>query len=300
MLGKPIIHDRRFGRMLPTKPWARRIYGEGIFTEGPVWFGDHDCLLWSDIPANRIMRMTGDGQVSIFRDDSNHTNGNTRDREGRLISCEHSGRRVTRTEHNGTITVLADRFEGKLLNSPNDAVVKSDGTVWFTDPDYGIRLNIPGGGKEQAHDNVFRLDPSTGALAAVVTDFDKPNGLAFSPDEKWLYIADSAITDGADRNSHIRRFEVRSDGTLGGGEVFAVTNGVPDGMRVDVEGNLWASAGPKIDVYAPDATLIGQIADFLSVVTNLTFGGRAHDRIFVTSGGAVFAIGVAVRGAQTP
>lgn len=300
MLGTPIVHDSRFLRLLPAKPWARLLHSNGIFTEGPVWFADHECLLWSDIPANRIMRLAPDGSVSVFRDGSNHTNGNTRDRQGRLVSCEHSARRVTRTEIDGTITVLADSFEGQPLNSPNDVVVKSDGSVWFTDPEYGIRLNIPGGTKYQAGDYVFRVDPQSGVVTAVARDFDKPNGLAFSPDERVLYVADSAVTDGPDRNSHIRRFEVNADDTLGGGEVFATTVGVPDGMRVDVEGNLWASAGAKIDVYAPDGALLGQIVDFPAPVTNLTFGGRDRDRIFVTAGGSLFAVGVAVAGAQTP
>jgi len=299
MLGTPIVFDRNFLRLLPRKPWARLLHSHGIFTEGPVWFADHDCLLWSDIPANRIMRLTVDGAVSVFRSDSNHTNGNARDRQGRLVSCEHSSRRVTRTEIDGTVTVLAHSFEGKRLNSPNDVVVKSDGSVWFTDPDYGLRMHVPGGRKNQPGDFVFRVGPE-GALSAVATDFDKPNGLAFSPDERVLYIADSAITDGPGRNSHIRRFDVNADGSLSGGEVFATTLGIPDGMRVDVEGNVWASAGAKIDVYAPEGSMLGQIAGFPAPVSNLTFGGRDRDRIFVTAGSSLFAVGVAIGGAQTP
>jgi gluconolactonase len=300
ILGTPIVHDRRFLRLLPQKAWARLLDASGIFTEGPVWFADHECLLWSDIPANRIMRLAPDETVSVFRADANHSNGNTRDRQGRLVSCEHSSRRVTRTELDGTITVLADGFEGKPLNSPNDAVVRSDGSVWFTDPDYGLRMHVLDGIKQQDRDNVYRIDPQSGAVAPVATEFDKPNGLAFSPDEQVLYVADSAVTDGPDRNSHIRRFEASPDGTLSGGEVFATTVGVPDGMRVDVEGNLWASAGAKIDVYAPGGALLGQIVGFPAPVTNLAFGGRDRDRIFVTAGGSLFAVGVAIGGAQTP
>lgn len=299
MLGTPIVHDRRFLQLLPRKVWAQTLHTHGVFTEGPVWFADHDCLLWSDIPSNRILRLTSDGAVSVYRQDSNHTNGNTRDRQGRLVSCEHSSRRVTRTEIDGTITVLADSFENRPLNSPNDVVVKSDGSVWFTDPDYGIRLHIPGGEKHQAADHVFRIGPD-GSVTAVARDFDKPNGLAFSPDERVLYVADSAVTDGPARNSHIRRFDVAVDGTLGGGEVFATTIGVPDGMRVDIEGNVWASAGAKIDVYAPSGALLGQVVDFPAPVTNLTFGGRDRDRIFVTAGGSLFSVGVAIGGAQVP
>ncbi len=246
------------------------------------------------------MRLAPDGQVSVFRAASDHANGNTRDRQGRLVTCEHSGRRVTRTEIDGTITALADTFEGRPLNSPNDVVVRSDGSVWFTDPDYGLHLHVPGGERHQEHENVFRLDPVTGTLTAVVSDFDKPNGLAFSPDESLLYVADSAVTEGPDRNSHIRRFGVAPDGALSGGEVFVTTDGVPDGMRVDTAGNLWASAGAKVDVYAPDATLLGQITDFGAPVTNLTFGGPRRDRIYVTAGGSLFSVLVTAQGAQWP
>jgi gluconolactonase len=291
LIGTPVIHDRRFLELWSTSGRGHLVWNLGIFTEGPVWFADHHCLIWSDIPASRLMRLTGDGQVSVFRDGSNHTNG---------ISCEHSARRVTRTEVDGTVTVLADRYEDKPLNSPNDVVVRSDGSIWFTDPDYGIRLHDAGGRKEQERDNVFRLDPSTGALIAVATDFDKPNGLAFSPDETHLYIADSAITDGPGKNSHIRRFTVNDNGTLSGGEVFATTVGIPDGMRVDIAGNLWASAGAKIDVYAPDATLLGQITGFPAPVTNLAFGGAEGTQLFVTAGGSLYALETTIRGAPTP
>lgn len=300
MLGTFVILDERFLGLVPAIGGAELLFSQGVFTEGPVWFGDVNCLLWSDIPANRIMRLTPGGQVSVFRADSGHANGNTRDREGRLVTCEHRTRRVTRTELDGTITVLADSFEGKPLNSPNDVVVRSDGSIWFTDPDYGIRLHAPGAVREQAHDNVYRLDPVSGSLIAVATDFDKPNGLAFSPDESLLYVADSAITDGPGKNSHIRRFRVGADGKLSGGEVFVTTEGVPDGMRVDTQGNLWASAGAKIDVYTPDALLLGQIVDFPAPVTNLAFGGPARDRIYVTSGGSLFSVLVTAQGAQRP
>lgn len=300
MIGDLVAFDPRFRALTPDSGFARILDNKGSFTEGPVWFGDLQCLVWSDIMANRLMRWTPDGSVTMFRADSRHANGNTRDRQGRLVTCEHSGRRVTRTEHDGTITVIADRFEGKPLNSPNDVVVRSDGSIWFTDPEYGLRLNVPGGTREQAHENVYRVDPRTGAIAAVVTDFDKPNGLAFSPDESLLYVADSAVTDGPDRNSHIRRFRVRDNGTLQGGEVFATTIGIPDGMRVDTAGNLWASAGKKIDVYAPEGALLGVVRDFPSEVTNLTFGGPGNDLIFVTSGAFVTAVKVNARGAQTP
>lgn len=300
MIGDFVAFDRRFRALAPDRGCTRVLHNMGSFTEGPVWFGDLQCLIWSDIMANRLMRWTPDGATAMFRADSRHSNGNTRDREGRLVSCEHSGRRVSRTEHDGTIIVIADSFEGKPLNSPNDVVVKSDGSVWFTDPEYGLRLNIPDGIREQANENVYRVDPATGEVAAVVTDFDKPNGLAFSPDETLLYVADSAVTDGPERNSHIRRFRVRNNGTLEGGEIFATTVGIPDGMRVDTDGNVWASAGRKIDVYAPEGTLLGEVRDFPFDVTNLTFGGPANDLIFVTGGSFVCAVKVNARGAQKP
>jgi gluconolactonase len=292
-----ISHDRRFDALVPPGTEPVELYGACTFSEGPVWFADLQCLLFSDIPNSRIHRWTPDGHVGIFRDGSHHTNGNTRDRQGRLISCEHSSRRVTRTEVDGTITVLADRFEGRRLNSPNDVVVRTDGTIWFTDPDYGRPRDEE---KEQAHDNVFRLDPATGALTCLVSDFQKPNGLCFSPDESLLYVADSAISNDPAGNSHIRRFRVDADGTISGGEVFVETDGIPDGLRVDTQGNVWTSAGAGVNVYAPDAAWLGRIEFAGTAVTNLCFGGPAHDTIFVTAGKSVWSVRVGARGAQWP
>jgi gluconolactonase len=300
VIGDLVALDERFRVLVPELASIRMLHDQGTFTEGPVWFADLQLLLWSDIPNNRLLRWTPDGQGGVFRENSRHANGNTRDCEGRLVTCEHSGRRVTRTEADGRITVIADAYAGRKLNSPNDVVVKSDGSIWFTDPEYGLRVNVPGGAREQARENVYRVDPATGAVAVAVDDFDKPNGLAFSPDELLLYVADSAVTDGPGRNSHIRRFRVDGGGRLSGGEVFAATAGIPDGMRVDTDGNLWASAGKKIDIYAPDGTLIGQVTDFPMDVTNLTFGGVQGDEIFVTGGQFLFSVKVNARGAQRP
>lgn len=190
------IHDPRFRQMIVTSAGLDELYSGCRWAEGPVWFNDANQLLWSDIPNQRILRWTPEGGVSVYRQPSNFTNGHTRDRRGRLISCEHGTRRVTRTEVDGSITVLADRFEGRRLNSPNDVVVKSDGTIWFTDPTYGIMSDYEGyhADPEQPTRNVYRLDPETGELSAVVTDFTQPNGLAFSPDEKILYVADSSAS----------------------------------------------------------------------------------------------------------
>jgi gluconolactonase len=294
------ILDDRFQSLVDADEQLVELNSDGAFTEGPVWFGDLQCLLWSDIPNNRILRWTPDGQVSVFRSNSRNSNGNTRDRQGRLVTAEHSGRRVTRTEVDGTITVIADRFEGKKLNSPNDVVVKSDGSVWFTDPQYGLWASFPGFESEQAYENVYRVDPSTGEVRAVVSDFDKPNGLAFSPDEQWLYVADSAVSHTPGANSHLRRFRVSTSGTLSGGEVFAVTDGIPDGLRVDANGNVWTSAGPKIDVYSSDAVLLGQVTGFAADVTNLCFGSASGNQLFVTAGSSLYTIKVLASGDRRP
>jgi gluconolactonase len=291
--------DPRFAALLPADAEPRLLHDQCTFTEGPVWFADLKVLLWSDIPSNRILRWTSDGHVGIFRADSHFANGNTRDRRGRLVTCEHGLRRVTRTEPDGSITVIADGYQGRRLNSPNDVVVKSDGSVWFTDPDYGLRQNLPGTPREQAHDNVFRVDPSTGRVDVVADDFVKPNGLTFSPDEKILYVADSAITDGPGLPSHIRAFRVAENGRLSGGDVFATTVGIPDGLRVDTEGNVWASAGPGVNVYTPAGELLGRIG-FPQDVTNLTFGGPERRQIFVTTGPQLFVVDTNARGAQWP
>ena len=203
------------------------------WTEGPVWFGDANCLLFSDIPNDRIVRWMPDVGISTYRSPSDYANGHTRDRQGRLISCEHGSRRVTRTEHDGSVTVLADSFDGKRLNSPNDVVVKSDGSIWFTDPHYGIMTNYEGFAAEQELPcHVYRIDPATGTLESVLTDFECPNGLAFSPDEKRLYVAETGTMFNADAERHIRAFEVGDDGKLHGGDIFHVVNpGFADGIR---------------------------------------------------------------------
>jgi gluconolactonase len=296
VLGEQEAVDPSFRNMVEASAPLRVLDDGCRFTEGPVWFADLQCLLWSDIPNNRIMRWTPDGHVGVFRANSSNANGNTRDREGRLVTCEHGSRRVTRTEVDGAITVLADRFEGGLLNSPNDVVVSSDGAVWFTDPAYGLD-DRP---SQQAHESVYRLDPATGALSAVVSDFDKPNGLAFSPDERVLYIADSARSLGEGRNCHIRRFDVSTEGHLSGGAIFAQTGGIPDGFRVDTEGNVWTTAGRSVEVYAPSGALLGRIAGFPENACNLTFGGPDGDQLFITAGPCVYAMPVLARGAQWP
>ena len=229
------FHDERFVWMVVGTAHKDLLYGDNRWSEGPVWFSDGNYLVWSDIPNNRMLRwvpdaLDGSGSVSVFRANSNFSNGNTRDREGRLVSCEHGARRVTRTEPDGSITVIADSYDGKRLNSPNDVVVKSDGTIWFTDPTYGILSDYEGhkAEPEQATCHVFRFDPATGQLSVVADDFDKPNGLAFSPDESELYIADSACAHEPDKPRHIRAFSVNDDNSLSGGDSrFVLKQGFP-------------------------------------------------------------------------
>src|SRR4030081_3236557 len=244
----PAIHalDPRFEKYWLKLSAVERLTTGLRWAEGPVWFGDGRYLLCSDIPNNRIIKWEEEtGAVSIFRKPSNFANGHTRDRQGRLITCEHGGRCVTRTEYDGSITVLIDSFGGKRLNSPNDVVVKSDGSIWFSDPTYGIDSDYEGDAapSEIGASFVYRYDPATGDCAAVATDFVKPNGLAFSPDEKFLYIADTGATHVKDGPRHIRRFAVGPDGrALSGGDVFATCDpGLFDGFRLDVRGNIWTS-----------------------------------------------------------
>ncbi len=276
------------------------------WAEGPVYFRDGGYLLWSDIPNNRMMRwLEEDGHVSVFRAPSNYSNGNTRDREGRLVTCEHDARRVTRTEHDGRITVLMDSYDGKKLNAPNDVVVASDGAVWFTDPGYGIDGEYEGHtDRFELKANVYRLDPRTGRASVVADDFTRPNGLAFSPDEKLLYIVDTGITHGGP--SHIRVFEVAGN-KLRKGRVFAedFAPGFTDGLRTDMRGNVWCSMGwadPAEDgarCYAPDGDLIGKV-HLPESCANLCFGGKKRNRLFICGSTSIYALYVDVQGAQLP
>jgi len=296
--------DTRFPRL--ANAGVERIASGCRWTEGPVYFRDGGYLLWSDIPNDRMMRwLEEDGHVSVFRGHSNHANGNTRDLEGRLVTCEHDARRVTRTELDGRITVLMDRFQNKPLNAPNDVVVASDGAVWFTDPGYGIDGEYEGHtARAELPTNVYRLDPRTGHAAVVVDDFTRPNGLAFSPDETLLYVIDSGLAQGG--KAHIRVFQVEGD-TLRNGRIFAedFAPGLTDGMRIDMRGNVWCSMGwadPAEDgvrCYAPDGDLIGKV-HLPEVAANLCFGGRKRNRLFICASTSIYALYVDVQGAQRP
>ncbi|MGC9270564.1 SMP-30/gluconolactonase/LRE family protein [Acidiphilium sp.] len=271
------------------------------WAEGPVWFGDGRYLLWSDIPNDRMMRWDEtSGAVSIFRQSSHHANGNTRDRQGRLITCEHGARRVTRTEYDGTITILADHFEGKRLNSPNDVVVKSDGSIWFTDPPFGIASYYEGSvAVAELTANVYRLDGVTGALSIVADDVAGPNGLAFSPDETRLYIVESRATP----HRGIRVFDVLDSNRLTNGRPFidAGPGGTPDGIRCDTDGNLWAGWGmgtaalDGVMIFNPSADPIGRIA-LPERCANLCFGGTRRNRLFMAASHAIYALYVNAQG----
>jgi gluconolactonase len=281
------------------------------WAEGPVYFAAGRYVLFSDIPNNRIMRFSeDDGHLSVYRQPSMNSNGNTIDREGRLITCEHSGRRVTRTELDGSITIIADKYNGKKLNSPNDAVVASDGSIWFSDPAYGIGGYYEGikAEPEQEKKNVYRVDPKSGDIKVVVDDFVEPNGIAFSPDEKKVYVIDSGFTDGPDNPSHIRVFDVDiGSGKVSNGKVFAEMPkpSITDGMRCDTAGRVWCSVGwgdPKEDgvrCYTPDGALLGKI-HIPETVANLCFGGQQRNRLYICGSTSLYAVYTSVQGAMKP
>ena len=285
------VHDPRFERFVLFNAPVKRLATGFDWTEGPVWFGDADCLYFSDIPNDAIMRWSPRTGLSTHRQGANFTNGHTRDRQGRLVSCEHGARRVTRTEHDGTITVLADACGGKRLNSPNDVVVKSDGSVWFTDPHYGIMTDYEGHrGEAELPLQVYRIDPNDGALTVVVSDMNAPNGLCFSPDESLLYVADTGRIFSQDAQ-HIRVYDVGPDGrTVSNGRHFhTIDPGCADGMRVDTDGNLWSSAGDGVHCIAPDGTLLGRVL-VPELVSNLCFGGRAGATLFMTATTSLYSV----------
>lgn len=294
------ILDSRFKHPVKTGARVERLFTGCRWAEGPAWFPAQRSLVWSDIPNDRMLRWDETtGATGVFRQPCGFGNGNTVDRQGRLVTCEHGGRRVTRTEHDGSVTVLADRFGGRRFNSPNDAVVHSDGSVWFTDPAYGIDSDYEGHRADGELDgcHVYRLDPA-GRVARVADDFVRPNGLAFSPDERLLYVADTGASHVPDGPRHIRVFEVEG-GRLRGGRVFATcTEGMFDGFRVDDAGRVWTSAGDGVHCLHPDGTLLGKVL-VPERVANVVFGGARRNRLFVCATTSLYSVLLPVNGART-
>ena len=290
--------DPRFGSFVQFNAPLKKLATGFDWAEGPVWMGDAGCLLFSDIPNNRMLRWTEADGITTFRAPSNYSNGHTRDRQGRLVSCEHGTRRVTRTEWNGAVTVIADGYQGKRLNSPNDVVVKSDGSIWFTDPHYGIKTNYEGyKADEELPCQVYRVDPD-GPIEAVLTDFNCPNGLAFSPDESKLYVADTGRMFTSDPQ-HIRVFDMGSGRPRGGAVFHVISPGASDGLRVDTDGNIWSSAGDGVHCLAPDGTLLGKIL-VPEIVSNVCFGGRAKHQLYITATTSLYMVALNRRGVQQP
>jgi gluconolactonase len=300
------IMDKKFGGRQGNAK-LERLWTGALWLEGPVYMGDWKCFLCSDIPNHRVLRWNeDDGSVTTFQHDSFYANGHIRDRQGRLIACEHDSRRMRRLEHDGNWIVLMDSYNGKKLNGPNDVAVTSDGAIWFTDPGYGI-LGPYEGHKdtfEQATQNVFRIDPQTGKGELVIDDFRRPNGIVFSPDEKKLYIVDTGATDGPGYPAHIRVFDV--DGKkLKNGKVFAdFAPGFTDGIRCDTDGNVWCAWGwggadtNGIRVHNPHGDPLGMIHT-PEIVSNFVFGGHKRNRLFMAGSTSMYSMYVNAVGDKT-
>jgi gluconolactonase len=295
-----VVLDERFKSCFVGHARVERLWSGSRWAEGPAWFAAGRYLVWSDIPNNRMLRWDEtDGSVSVFREPSNNSNGNAIDLEGRMVTCEHLTRRITRTEHDGSVTVLCDRFEGKRLNSPNDLVVKSDGSIWFTDPTYGIDTDYEGdyGAEEIGGSHVYRIDPQASAVRQMTHDVVRPNGIAFSPDEDLLYVVDTGVTHIPDGPRHIRRFRVGPDQSLTGGEVFATcTVGLFDGIRVDRQGRVWAAAADGIHCHDADGTLIGKVL-VPETCSNLAFAGAKRNRLMICGTTSLYSVFLTSNGA---
>lgn len=282
--------EAAFRELFPAEASVTKLAGGLGFIEGPVWIAsDGGYLVFSDLRKNEMLKWTAKDGVTTFRTPSRQANGNTLDREGRLLTAEHAGRRVSRQDADGSVVTVVVRFDGKQFNSPNDLVVKSDGTIWFTDPPYGLPK---GQEPEQPGNFVFRHDPATSSTTIVVRDFDRPNGLCFSPDETKLYIADSG------KPRHIRVFDVAKDGSVSNGRVFAVIEkGAPDGVRCDTSGRVWSSSGTGVDIFAPNGTLLAKI-NLPEAAANLCFGGPDGTTLFMTARQGLYSVKTKVKAAK--
>ena len=298
------VIDPRFRQYVLGGAALERLWTGARWAEGPVWFGDSRHLVFSDIPNNRMLRWSEHtGEVEVFRAPSNNANGNTRDRLGRLVTCEHGSRRVTRTEHDGTITVLMDRFEGRRLNAPNDVVVHTDGGIWFTDPGYGIIWNYEGNKAPfELPTRVYRIDPETLEATVIIEEMEKPNGLAFSPDYSVLYVVDTGASHKPGFPRHIKAYDVVGGTRVENGRVFCdLREASPDGLRVDTDGNVWSAAGwagdaeNGVHVFAPDGTKIGAI-HLRETVSNVCFGGVKRNRLFMTGSQSIYSLYVEAQG----
>jgi gluconolactonase len=295
-----VVLDPRFNALIFGHTKLEKLWTGARWLEGPAYFPAGRYLIVSDIPNDRLLRFDEtDSTVSVFRSPCFNENGHTVDRQGRLISCEHRGRAVTRTEFDGSRTVLAAAYRGKKLNSPNDVVVKSDGSIWFTDPSYGIDSEYEGDKSPSEQDGcyVYRIDPDSGDLTAVITDMHKPNGLAFSPDESLLYVADTATTHDPSLAPVIRRFRVSADAqSVADGKLFATCqDGLFDGFRVDTLGHIWTSTGAGVECYHPDGTLLGRIP-VPEIVGNVSFGGPKHNRLYICGQTSLYSLFLRTQG----
>ncbi len=294
------IDDDRMRELIRPDASLQKLAEGAVHSEGAVYVHEDDSIIWSDAHGNRLLRWSERDGVSILRDPSDYQNGNAWDLEGRLVSCSSGLRAIIRQEHDGQWQVLCDRYQGKRLNSPNDLVVKRDGTIWFTDPPYGITEPNQGygGEQEQPGSYVYRFDPVTGEMDAVITDMLRPNGLAFSPDESRLYVSDSSAFNISDGYHHIRVYDVVENCSTSNGRVFAVINpGQPDGLRVDHRGNVFTSSQDSVQVYAPDGIRLGKIL-VPETVANLAFGGHRRDRLMIAAGHSLYAIDLDTHGIQ--
>jgi gluconolactonase len=296
------IDDLRMLGVLTPDSKLELLCSGAAWGEGPVWLDAQQCVLWSDIPNNRMLRWSAADGMTVFRAPANFTNGHYLDRQGRLVSCSHGRRAIERTEADGSVTLLVDRYGDGRLNSPNDVVVKSDGTIWFSDPPYGIASDLEGyaAPSEQPANHVFRFDPASGRLDAVTTLVEEPNGLAFSPDERLLYVSDTsaALRDDGGGHHQIMVFDVLDGCRLANGRVFAVVEpGLPDGFRVDVHGWVYTSSQDGIQVYHPDGTRLGKIR-VPEKVANCTFGGPGRNELYIVASSSLYRVRLNTRGLQ--